>query len=115
MTSFSRAPSEPLRQPLRIPGGWVVEHNELRQLEPAVLAEDSRFWSYLTEDLLQLRNARRDVLVDAGWYPDGDPGGGFRAVLLQGQDWENPLQVCNTRSLSDLVVQIEEWLARPQP
>lgn len=105
--------AEPARQPLRIPGGWNVEHNELRQLEPSQLGAEDPFWCFLTEDLLQLREVRRGFLLDVGWYPDSTPEGGFRAVLLRDQDWEHPLRTCDTRALSELVQQIEEWLLRP--
>ncbi|MFP2904215.1 hypothetical protein ACLESD_03890 [Pyxidicoccus sp. 3LFB2] len=110
----SGSEGKPLRQPLRIPGGWSVEHHELVQLEPASLAEDARSWDCFTEDLLQLREARHDLLLDAGWYPGSEPGGRFRAVLLRGQDWANPLEVYETRRLSELVLRIEDWLVRAQ-
>ncbi|MCP3142277.1 protein kinase family protein [Pyxidicoccus xibeiensis] len=116
LKQWLRGTGEPLRQPLRIPGGWMVEHHELMQLDPVGLAENAPAWGYyLIEDLLQLREVRRDFLLDAGWYPDGDPAGRFRAVLLQGQDWAHPLRTHETRNLADLVARVEEWLLRPQP
>ena len=101
-------------QPFRVPGGWIVEHNELRQLEPSQLGADDPLWCFFTEDLLQLRAVRRELLLDVGWYPDSDASGSFRAVLLKAQDWDHPLQVCETRTLADLIQRIEEWLLRPE-
>ncbi|HLL05052.1 MAG TPA: hypothetical protein VK539_30985 [Myxococcaceae bacterium] len=105
--------AEPVRQPLRIPGGWNVEHNELRQLEPSQLSEGDPLWGFFTEDLMQLRAARGGVLLDVGWYPDGDPKGSFQALLIRDQDWDHPLREFEARTLPDLVRQLEEWLLRP--
>ena len=77
-------------------------------------AEDP-LWCFLTEALLQLREVRRGVLLDVGWYPDSNPEGSFRAVLIRNQDWDHPLRTYRTRALSELVQQIEEWLLRPVP
>jgi hypothetical protein len=105
--------ANPARQPLRIPGGWTVDHNELMQLEPSLLGAEDPLWYFLTEDLLQLREIRRGFLLDVGWYPDSKPEGGFRAVLLRNQDWAHPLRTYETRTLSELVQQVEEWLLKP--
>ena len=110
---FGKAMPTPPRQPLRIPGGWMVEHNELGQMEPDGAADDRQFWICFTEDLLQLRHPRLGLLLDVGWYPDSSPEGEFRAVLLRGEDWESPVMVCETRRLSVLVESIERWMLWP--
>jgi hypothetical protein len=107
--------ANPARQPLRIPGGWSVDHNELMQLEPSQLGVEDPLWCFLTEDLLQLREVRRGWLLDVGWYPDSRPEGAFRAVLIRNQDWAHPLRTYETRVLSELVQQVEQWLLRPVP
>lgn len=72
--------------PLRIAAGWLVSHNVFVEWRPDRV--DS-----LTEDLLQLSSCRRGTaggweidpagfLIDVGWYPDGDPDGTFRVVVV---------------------------------
>ena len=39
------------------------------------------------EDILLLRNDHRRMELDLGWYPDGDPDGAYRLVLVQ---WDAP-------------------------
>jgi hypothetical protein len=107
--------ANPARQPLRIPGGWNVDFNELMQLDPSQMGAEEPLWYFLSEDLLQLRERRRGFLLDVGWYPGGTPDGLFRAVLLRNQDWDHPLRSYDTRALPELVQQIEEWLLRPVP
>jgi hypothetical protein len=104
-----------IRQPLRIPGGWSVDHNELRQLEPSQLGAEDPLWCFFTEDLLQLREVHRGFLLDVGWYPDSRPEGHFRAVLIRNQDWAHPLRTYETHALPELVQKIEDWLLRPVP
>ena len=76
-------------QPLRIPGGWTVALHKLERGEPAELLPEDRAWPLCyTEDILQLhtdlsrrldhRTQRQRLVIDLGWYPDGEPAGAFR-------------------------------------
>ena len=115
MSTANESTAKLARQPLRIPGGWAVEHNELRQLHPSTLNAGDPLWNYLVEDLLQVHHVRRKLLLDVGWYPDSQPEGCFQMILLRNKDWDNPLRMFKTKELSELVQQIEEWLLRPVP
>jgi hypothetical protein len=99
--------------PLRIAAGWLLSHNQLREVDPEHLEPSDPRWDLLMEDLMQARYGRDDLLVDVGWYPDQDPGGHFGVVVLFDQDWERPIVKFRTRSLIELVEKLESWFARP--
>ncbi|NUP14044.1 MAG: hypothetical protein HOW73_49045 [Polyangiaceae bacterium] len=63
---------EPPLQPLRIPANWTISYNSFREVDPS-----SDVSEYLCEDLFQAKCPVTNVLVDLGWYPDGDPAGCF--------------------------------------
>jgi hypothetical protein len=64
--------NQPPLQSLRVPQNWHVTYNDVRQVD---FSEDTG--AYFREDLLQARCPQTDVLIDLGWYPDGDPAGRF--------------------------------------
>ncbi|MEJ3745003.1 hypothetical protein WEI85_17115 [Actinomycetes bacterium KLBMP 9797] len=79
--------------PLRVPAGWLVEYNtfvEFRPDRPPTV--DDYLWHH-TEDLLQIRSCKvvdgawqvdpDGFLVDLGWYPDGEPTGAYRLVVVR--------------------------------
>jgi hypothetical protein len=105
--------ANPSRQPFRIRGGWCVDHNELRELDPSQMDPGDELWCFLIEDLAQFRESNHDVVLDVGWCPDSRPEGKFRVVLIRNKNWEHPLRKYETRSLPDLVRVVEEWLALP--
>ena len=74
--------------PLQIPSGWMVAQNHLYEVSPDdVLLECGRLDFPFVEDILQLRNDHLHMTLDLGWYPDGDPNGSFRLLLIQ---WDTP-------------------------
>jgi hypothetical protein len=101
------------RLPLRIPSGWFVSHNELREVDPDRLAKGDPDWTLFSQDLMQLRQPSTDLLVDVGWHPDDDPSGAFVLVVITGENWERPLLRLTTRKLSELVERLEAILLMP--
>ncbi len=74
--------------PLQIPGGWIVAQNHFFDITPeAAMLESGRLDFPFVEDILQLTNDYRRMALDLGWYPDGDPNGHYRLVLIQ---WDAP-------------------------
>ena len=94
-------------QPLRIPTGWSVKYNSFTEYDPDDAAEH---FDELCEDLLQLENG--DLLIDLGWYPEGDITGQYRLYLLDGTKalpFEMPLEIFNSRSKQEIIEKIELW------
>lgn len=50
----------------------------------------------LTEDLVQVEYDD-GLLLDIGWYPEGDPDGEIAVLVVQNYDWDNPVyeERCN--------------------
>ncbi len=60
-----------LLQPLRIPSGWNVSHNNcLYETDPVAKAipDDKHLWCF-KEDMLMLEHAHYNRLLHVGWYP----------------------------------------------
>jgi hypothetical protein len=79
--------------PLRVPAGWLVEYNTLVEFGPDSPPTGDDYRWHHTEDLLQLRSCTvvdgawqvdpDGFLVDLGWYPDGEPTGAYRLVVVR--------------------------------
>ncbi|SDH40512.1 hypothetical protein [Desulfosporosinus hippei] len=99
--------SEPYEiQPLRLLGGWTVEFNNFCECEP----DNCRnFGEIFVEDLLRLTNIKFNLILDLGWYPDGDRNGAYELCLVKDYKWEKPLEVFESRDTKEIVAKIEYW------
>ncbi len=93
-------------QPLRIISGWTVAFNSFYECNPEDCEE---FWSYFNEDLLQLKHREHDLLIDLGWYPDGDRDGAYILNIVQYGNWRKPLEVVRSRDKKLIIEKIELW------
>ena len=97
-------------QPLRVPTGWTVAYNDLHEIDPADVAEDDRY-TYLKEDLLQMKQKHFNRLLDVGWYPSGNPAdGAYRLVVYQGDFHGKLLFELRTPDGLQLVAAVERLL-----
>lgn len=100
-------------QPLRIPAGWTVAYNNgLYEIDPPgeSVPEDDR-WVVFKEDMLQMRNERRNRLLDLGWYPEGDMEvGQYGLVVYEGDFHGQLLHEFRGRERAALVAEIERIL-----
>jgi hypothetical protein len=102
---------------------WKIVHHRLFYVSP----EDAdrhrsggiTAWHVcFVEDLLQLVNSIDELLLDVGWYPDADPSGAFRLMVvpIQAQegkhrspyDWNSPVVEFKTRSIDELLTEIHK-------
>lgn len=84
--------------PLTIPSGWAVIHNSFGDEDPVVSNGSIINDEFYNEDLLSIEpiqfngtnwvTARNGYAFDLGWYPESDPEGCYRLVLLR-EDWNN--------------------------
>lgn len=104
----------PAFQPLRIPEQWKVDYNTFIDTDPKEMEKMSPLKRGLifTGSLLQMSFERDGLVLDLGWYPEGDPQGKYGLVLLRGNDWGKPLVSYSTSLKEDIVQKIEELLWR---
>lgn len=101
------------RVPLRIPAGWTVDRNEFYELDAGQLSATDPAWALLSEDLLQLSDAQRELIVDVGWYPEAQREGRYAVKVVFGRDWGRPLVQYATNVLADIVARTEALLVSP--
>ncbi len=100
---------------------WKITHHRLFNVSPdeaenvKVIGKGVTIWNVcFLEDLLQVANDSKGLLLDVGWYPHADPKGSYRLLVIRllhdgqkGQrslyDWANPMVDEQTRSLNDLL------------
>jgi hypothetical protein len=107
--------------------GWSVVHNMLYRLPPELassvegLPKGFTAWNlYFLEDLLHVVNPEKGRILDVGWFPDSDPSGSFRLVLIKYWPatrfddavclWDEPIVDISTRSVETLVAEINKLL-----
>lgn len=100
-------PTPPMFQRLLVPAGWFVAYNTFIDIDPKNLNVDDERWISFTQDLLQLRHKRSNILLDLGWYPDGDSNGAYKIELIKDDDWMNPIKSFNSNSKDEIVKMIE--------
>jgi hypothetical protein len=100
-------------QPLRVPAGWLMEYNNgLYEVDPTpeLVPEPDRWWVF-KQDMLQMKHARLDRLLDLGWYPEGDLAcGRYGLVVHEGDFRGRCLHEYDTRDRYELVAEIERLL-----
>ena len=104
-------------QALRIPTGWTVIWNQFYEVEPDADIEiaglpDGDVWELFLQDLLQLQNGNRKLLLDLGWVPEANPQGRYKLTLVENEDWIHPVATYESRDKDDIVEQIDLWLIK---
>jgi hypothetical protein len=121
---FPRSPAFLNLQPLRIPGGWRIDHNGLHN---DLRAEDGDFGG---SSIFGAQNEGRRFSIDVTFTPEFDPEGEFQLTVLY-QPWPRTeagrrrtnlpfaidinaetVHASATRSFEELVAELEHWIAR---
>lgn len=115
--------SELSRYSFQVGAGWQVTYNEFYGVDPETAdsiegySDGYTVWNcHFNEDLVQIRNEQRGLLIDVGWYPYYDPTGHYKARVLSwrllesgemGFDWLHPISVLTTRRPEEVVDFVE--------
>jgi len=112
---------EDLLMELRIPPGWAVCYNRFYDVDPVLNDEgEIENWGCFTQDLLQL--ARMEVndagwclketaiLIDLGWYPDGEAEGEYALKAVINPGWRTLLDF-RSKDRMKIKAELEELLA----
>lgn len=93
---------------LKIPAGWTVDYITLKDTDPKNLEANDDAWLFdFNQDLLQISHKTKTLLLDVGWYPEGDPTGSYGIELIKNEDWENPIEDIMCRELKELIKQLD--------
>lgn len=101
-------------QRLRIPAGWEMVFNKFLEVDVTQYNANSDIWLDLTEDIMYMKSKGKNenIAIDLGWYPDNDPDGTYHLIVVENNDWENPLEEFDSRNKDEIVVKIEEFLRK---
>ncbi|MCY7918128.1 MULTISPECIES: hypothetical protein [Bacillus] len=93
---------------LKIPAGWTVDYITLKDTEPKTLEANDDAWLFdFNQDLLQISHKTKNLLLDVGWYPEGDPTGSYGIELIKNGDWENPVEDIICTELKELIKHLD--------
>lgn len=93
---------------LKIPAGWTVDYITLKDTDPKNLEANDDTWLFdFNQDLLQISHKTKNLLLDVGWYPEGDPTGSYGIELIKNEDWENPVEYIVCTELKELIKQLD--------
>ncbi|MCY7909143.1 hypothetical protein [Bacillus inaquosorum] len=93
---------------LKIPAGWTVDYITLKDTDPKNLEANDDTWLFdFNQDLLQISHKTKNLLLDVGWYPEGDPTGSYGIELIKNEDWENPVEDIVCIELKELIKQLD--------
>ncbi|NRF95625.1 hypothetical protein HQN89_32865 [Paenibacillus frigoriresistens] len=98
--------------PLRVPSGWKIIFNEFTKTDSDSFVDDNHehLWEF-KEDILQFEYEEKRTL-DLGWYPEFNPQGKYKLVLIDSTnkeqpDWENPIYIFESRKTKEIIEKIE--------
>ncbi|NLK98831.1 MAG: hypothetical protein GX272_12285 [Epulopiscium sp.] len=112
--------------PIKIPGGFAVTYNKFFDVEP-VQSEESKGglqnWGYFTQDIMQIIKiglkkgkwyipSKDYMIIDLGWYPDGDPNGEYGlslAIVREDNSWDT-IKEFSSKNRFEVKDKIEEWM-----
>ncbi|MFJ9288756.1 hypothetical protein [Bacillus halotolerans] len=93
---------------LKIPAGWTVDYITLKDTDPETLEANDDAWLFdFNQDLLQISHKTKKLLLDVGWYPEGDPTGSYGIELIKNEDWDNSLEEVRCTDLKELSKQLD--------
>lgn len=73
---------------------------------------EENHWSY-KDDLFQI-SYEKNYTLDIGWYPDHNPKGSFKIVVIKDYDWDKPVLMKRCKKVKTLVKYLEKFIAYVQ-
>ena len=86
--------------------GWQITYDEFNiDFSLPFMKQTDR----LNEDLLQASSG--EFIIDMGWYPEGDPDGKLRALLIKNYNWTQPVSEINDKNAAMLEEHIRKLIS----
>lgn len=106
-------PDIPKLQPLKMAGGWTIQLNKFTELEPKDMKDldpISRTY-FFSEHLLELKsNENLNVVLELGWFPEGELEGAYKLEIIRVEDWFHPIYSFQTSSKKEVIDELEYLL-----
>ncbi|MBO1063104.1 MAG: hypothetical protein HEQ14_19905 [Aphanizomenon flos-aquae CP01] len=104
-------------QSLKIPTGWTVTWNQFYDIEPNSNMycdglPDGDVWELFLQDLLQLKQINKNIILDLGWIPEANPEGSYHLQIIANEDWSTPILVYESKNKSEVVEKINDLLLK---
>lgn len=110
-----------MRIRLDISPGWAICYNQFADEDPVIVDGEIENWDAFKNSLAQFvkmelvkghwRILDEHLLIDMGWYPEADPNGCYKAVLVNHTegDWED-IDQFESQDRFEVRDKIEEWM-----
>ncbi len=112
---------------IRATDDWRITYHRLFKVSCEVansfLGQPVTPWDVcFLEDLLQVENLEKQLLLDVGWFPETNPSGSYRLRVIRinmneggapRYDWKNPIVDFRTRSIDELLSEIHRLVSGP--
>ncbi|CAM4525022.1 hypothetical protein FHS16_001104 [Paenibacillus endophyticus] len=104
---------------LKLPADWIIKWNQFYEINTNEFIDESfPFQIELQEDIFLFINLSRNRMLDLGWYPEGNPKGKYRLVLIEMdveqdkeiENWNNPLITFTARDNIEIKNKVNEIL-----
>jgi hypothetical protein len=104
-------------QSLKIPTGWTVTWNQFYDIEPIsnIYCDglpDGDVWELFLQDLLQLKQINKSIILDLGWIPEANPEGSYHLQIIANEDWSTPILVYRSKNKIEVVEKINNLLLK---
>lgn len=107
-------------KPFRLAPNWTIKWNKLADIEPDDVKQDDDAWLFIfVQDMTCMeseytykenqKTVRHTLVVDLGWYPEGDMEGCYELTAILDNDWNAPILEMKTRSTQEVADTIELW------
>jgi hypothetical protein len=104
---------QPKLVPIRVSPGWMIHFNQFTEANPdAFINDDYEYKWEFNEDILQFNHINNKWTLDLGWYPEFNPIGEYKILLIDTSDIDcpdrqNPIYKFNSRDINVIIEKIE--------
>ncbi|MGN0144321.1 MAG: hypothetical protein ACI398_05015 [Clostridium sp.] len=93
----------------KLPEGWTIKNNTLFKIEEELIKNlDNDTRNKLSEDMLNIVNHLKNIIIDVGWYPQFDINGHFGLVVVKDNIWIKPIDTLVTRDINVVIDKVNK-------
>jgi len=94
---------KPNKISFNLPQGFVLKKNILTNYDPIANFSVENNLFYLQEDLVQIENQAKGIIIDLGWYGElTKNNGNFKIYVVKDLNWDEPINVLESKSINEI-------------